>query len=158
MRKVVTLLTVILLLLTPINIVAAKPSLESLVNKYNNAVEEVFWWSSLSDSISRGGTIQDIALRAVEDYRSISSKEDRKYTVKKAIDDMVLLNKLAYQVNVSPKVKLVLSAAALLNHIKASSKLKAAEKELRKYYPYDAKQIIDGLSGYGGGGGSSRTW
>ncbi len=85
MRKVVTLLTVLLVLLTPINTVAAKPWLESLVNEYNNAVEEVFWWSSLRDSISIGGTIQDIALRAVEDYRSISLEENRKYTVKRLL-------------------------------------------------------------------------
>ncbi len=48
---------------------------------------------------------------------------------------MVLLNKLAYQVNASPKVKLALSAAALLKHIKASSNLKAAEKRAKKILP-----------------------
>lgn len=135
---------------------ASQPTLQSLEKNYNDAVQSLFYWSSLKDQFSLGALLQDVATKAYEEYKSLTTK--REYSKSDFIDDVLTISKIAIKTG-SKTVTLPMKIIVYKKYIKASFNLANAERELRKYYPYNAKCIIDGICNHGsGGGGASRSF
>ncbi|MFD4704730.1 hypothetical protein ACFWM3_07660 [Gottfriedia sp. NPDC058432] len=141
---------------------ASKPTLKSLEKNYNSAVQKLFFWSSLNDQFSLGSLIVDISSKAYDEYKSLTLSSEREYSKTDFVDNVTTITKVGIQSGsktMSKTVTIPMRVYVYKKYLKANSNLKDAEKKLRKYYPNEAKCIIDNKCKRGsGGGGADRKW
>ncbi len=138
---------------------ASKPSFNSLGKEYDRATDKLFYWSSMNDAFSKASLVQDVAYMALTQYKKLTLSEKRQYQAIDFASDVNTIAKGALQAG-SKKVTIPMKLAVKAKYYSASSDLKKAEKNLKKYYPKESKCLLSPSSckNGSGGGGASRSW
>lgn len=156
LKKMIVLLTVVSLIFLAApdrSEASAQPSLASLKNNYEVAVQKMFYWSSLNAAFSKGGLANDIAAKAYIEYQKLTLLKGTQYTKKDFINDVNVIAKTVLQ-NKNGQVTAIMKLSVKVIYLSASQVLTIAEKELKKYYPNEAAIIINAVKYSNGGSGA----